>query len=658
MKIRNFPKQEILIFLPILLIASILLGKALFPGKNGIIYGGDLLSQFYYWKGFLRDSLFAGFVPFWNPYNFSGMPFLAHPAVAAFYPFTLLFLILPINIAFSINYYIHLVIGGAGVFFLSKRYGGALSSFISSSVFMLGGFISARIYAGHFDLLTTSVWIPWVIFAFLRISDNPKSKRNFLLGIISLSLLILAGYSAYLVFILEFILFLTVYLFIKRKPDLSKIVGSYLLVIIFSLGITGVQWLPTWQLTKNSIRSQGLPYDLASWGSLPISGLKLFFNPLDRGELNKISFNLGGGPKENPFDHFVGRTPLLIIFIFIIFYFLSNKKIKARVNSDFWFYLVVCLFFLFVSFGGYLKPSLHYFLYQLIPFYRYIRIPIQNLIIPVVLIPVITGMILSKIKSQILQIIIGIVIIAELLVFGRNYIFLTALPGQNHDKSIINNIVKTPGDGRILPAFRVISPILDRFDFNAGMMYGFESTSGYDPVILKNYYDFIDMANGGKFSSLVYYNVEIPPIDLNKNTADLLNVSAILNEDGSVVERKSYLPRFYFAEDNKCQDKNTNIRIIEYSINKIILKISNMCDSKLMSSEVDYPGWKASVDGKNTPIIKSNIAFRTIYLPKGEHQVEYYFYPYIYILGLITSIFSLITFYLIIKYSKFLIHDS
>ena len=98
---------------------------------------------------------------------------------------------------------------------------------------------------------------------------------------------------------------------------------------------------------------------------------------------------------------------------------------------------------------------------------------------------------------------------------------------------------------------------------------------------------------------------------------------------------------FYFAENNTCTVENKNIRIIEYSLNKIIVKTSNNCDAKLMSSEVYYPGWKARVDGKEKPIIVSNRVFRTLLLPEGNHTIEYYYYPEIYIIGLIISFLTL-----------------
>src|SRR3990167_7088461 len=147
----------LLLFLAILLIFYF---PVLKPDRDKIIYGGDLLSQFYYWKGYLKDSLLSGFIPFWNPYLFSGTPFLAHPATAFFYPATLIYLLLPLNISFSAVIAIHLALAFGGMYRFAGRYADRLSSVIAASLFAFGGYFTARIYAGHLDLLTTAAWLP------------------------------------------------------------------------------------------------------------------------------------------------------------------------------------------------------------------------------------------------------------------------------------------------------------------------------------------------------------------------------------------------------------------------------------------------------------------------------------------------------------------
>ena len=703
-------KKDYLFFLIIFLASFFFLGRAVFPGRDEIIYGGDLLTQFYYWKGYLAQNLRQMIVPFWNPYNFSGTPFLAHPTTTPFYPSTFLFLVLPLNLAFSLNYFIHLSIGGIGLFYFARKYSDRLSSLIGAIAFIWSGYFAARIYAGHVDILTTAVWIPWIMASFISLSQEPQSKKKLITAVFSLAMMILAGYGAYLVFIAFFISLYLVYLFLKKTKLISLVILSYFFAFAASVSLTSIQWIPAWQLSKYSIRGMGLPYDLASWGSLPISGLKLFIDPLNRTELNKITFNLGGGPMENPFDHYPGKvlliTVLLFLFIFIASKFIYKDKNKIKINFDFWFFGIAGLLFLSLSFAQNSTPNLHYLLYSLVPLYRYIRIPIQNLVIPVVLLPVIFSYIISKIKFAPLKLLAGFLVLGDLFLFGRQYIFLTEPPPKYIESAILDPVKLDSKEGRLLPALRVTSPLLTRFDLNFSLKYRIETTSGYDPVILKNYYDFIDAANGSKQSSLLLYNVEIPPVLLKKETLDFLNVNRILTDVQNVgtqdfpemgkgpgfilMENKNPLPLVFpvykvnefeseielkqLIAQNKsnlskeinllknelqdipgkvseCTENDTDYEIeqLQKNINSIIFKVHTSCPAFLTGSLVNYPGWRAKIDGKDTRVMNSNIAFRAIYVPSGVHTVEYYYFPGIYITGFLISLISAIGFLLILR---------
>jgi hypothetical protein len=59
----------------------------------------------------------------------------------------------------------------------------------------------------------------------------------------------------------------------------------------------------------------------------------------------------------------------------------------------------------------------------------------------------------------------------------------------------------------------------------------------------------------------------------------------------------------------------------------------------LVVADTDYPGWEATIDGRPTPILRANVAFRAVEIPAGEHVVEFRFRPASARHGLLASLF-------------------
>ncbi len=69
---------------------------------------------------------------------------------------------------------------------------------------------------------------------------------------------------------------------------------------------------------------------------------------------------------------------------------------------------------------------------------------------------------------------------------------------------------------------------------------------------------------------------------------------------------------------------------------KITVKVTN--PALLFLSDNYYPGWKVKVNGKDSPLLKANYAFRAVVVPKGSSTVEFYYDPKIFFVGIIMSV--------------------
>lgn len=63
-------------------------------------------------------------------------------------------------------------------------------------------------------------------------------------------------------------------------------------------------------------------------------------------------------------------------------------------------------------------------------------------------------------------------------------------------------------------------------------------------------------------------------------------------------------------------------QVVEYEANRLVIETTAETPAVLVVSEMNYPGWMASVDGKTTPIHGTNFVLRGVAVPAGRHRVE------------------------------------
>lgn len=180
-----------------------------------------------------------------------------------------------------------------------------------------------------------------------------------------------------------------------------------------------------------------------------------------------------------------------------------------------------------------------------------------------------------------------------------------------------------------------------------------QSVGGYHAAKLRVYQDLMDLANIDNFAGSTHQLV-------NPFLWNLMNVKYVImpdaNRQPAIQPNPTALPRAFFVnnyavakpidilrhlklgdfnpKDTVFLEKNISesiepahftalVEIKEYKNEYIKIQTKNLGNNFLFISEIYYePSWKAYIDGKETPIYKSNYAFRGIIVPAGEHQVE------------------------------------
>lgn len=97
------------------------------------------------------------------------------------------------------------------------------------------------------------------------------------------------------------------------------------------------------------------------------------------------------------------------------------------------------------------------------------------------------------------------------------------------------------------------------------------------------------------------------------------------------------------------KDSLATIKLDLYKPNHLKYTSNNTDDGFAVFSEIYYPkGWKATIDGKETPIYRVNYTLRGLDIPKGKHTIEFKFEPQVVKTGSTITLFSSIGMVLLI----------
>ncbi len=214
-------------------------------------------------------------------------------------------------------------------------------------------------------------------------------------------------------------------------------------------------------------------------------------------------------------------------------------------------------------------------------------------------------------------------------------------------------------DSRILPP-----------NFSAG--YGIQSLDGYDPLFLMRYAELSAAVgrNEPNINPPFGFNRIITPQNYQTNLINFLNVRYLLtlgdmeneifekvSEENETKIYENFIERVYFVEktvgaENKydaidklftnrnelsyvaiVEDEKYDLfnkswspgraGIVDYSPNKVIIRVENDKEGFLVFSDSYYPTWRVSIDGVESEIYRTNFNFRGIIVPANSSEIVF-----------------------------------
>ncbi|MGL5920221.1 MAG: YfhO family protein, partial [Bacteroidales bacterium] len=223
-------------------------------------------------------------------------------------------------------------------------------------------------------------------------------------------------------------------------------------------------------------------------------------------------------------------------------------------------------------------------------------------------------------------------------------------------KKIENPFPKSPADEAILqdkdPNYRVYNLTRDPFN-DATTSYYHKSIGGYHPAKLRNYQDLIEhQISKNNMAVINMLNTKYlivpgeggqPQAQLNPgalgNAWFVNNIQWVNNANEEMSALDHFNPSETAVIDKRFEkyvtdaaqirkDSADQVKLTHFAPNALTYSVNNP-EGKgfIVFSETFYDGWKATIDGKELPIVRVDYVLRGLEVPQGNYEIKFVFEP-------------------------------
>ncbi len=647
----------------------------------------DALDLYLPWKHFITESLKSGELPLWNPSLNYGFAQMGDPGT--WYPISWLIGLFGKYDLTSLNieYLFHLWLAGAGMYSVGKnlKLTRAASILIGTS-YMLSGFFIGN--AQHVGWLVSAAWFPFAFLYFRQIAFTSSKIAILKFGFV-LFLMLSGGYPG--IFISTGYIFLFYFLAligksVRRKNffTLRKLSWKFGLAAVFSLVISAVVIVSSFDLSEHLTRGTGLSESNSTWN--------IFHGSLDPKAISSFIFPHPSGLWRSGFWDtkiaFINcYAGILMLVCFLTAFFHRNTSSKFRTFG------LLSILFMLLALGKH--TPLRGWSSEL-PFMDLFRYPSLFRFLGIFFLLLVAGNGLDRIRSNknfknaflrfltLTTILVGISTL--ILLF---YSTSTDIVDQNGLKKV-----------ELINRFTLQSGITFSILLMAFLLIKFEQKSiRFAPIAMMSLF-VLDMAvatqlnmsdtviterNPDTFSeALSVLPIDYPIPDLNKpmnETSDkalkrsvpflwrnLATYQKMPSLDGfspygikgmhqfmehSTSEEVFAKPFLFFVAHNALDDYGyienfstpdfKKLEISSYHNNGMEIQIETEENSKLIIQQAYYPHWKSYLNNDEVKIQKVSDLLMAVDIPQGTHCLRLHFYPKNIILTFwISSVFFLL----------------
>jgi len=686
---------------------------------------GDFTDQFYAFRTFMAEELWSGRLPLWNPFNFSGAPFLADIQSAVYYPIGLLVIFfagqgaLPL-VAVEIEVILHYFLASLFVYLFVKHLTRSRVAGLASGIIYAYGSYLTSYPKLQMAILEGQTWVPLALLAASLAAEEERRGRKrrtaawLMLGGVALGLSVLAGHGQTLLLaaytVLAYLLFVFFPLWwAEDRRGKVLIVARLLLLPAIALGLGAAQLIPSFEYMQLSTRAQ-MSFSRASGGflfsdllALVLPGLRVIYvgilplvlailalvlkrrrETIFWGIMAILALLLSLGGRTflftllylfaPGFNLFQGQERALQVFslaVAILAGYGTAILEHPMAHTAKHRYAAICCLLRWATIGAVVLSILAYWGTLLNPPESGdVSDLLERSVLLVILLALGTAVLYLRLRRRLRGWRLGLLLI-PILVFDLFSLNL----GQDLQRFRARDRFQPPPVVEFLqgqPApFRVWHE--RQLPGNYGVVWRLEDTGGISPLRLDRYQRFLNALPSDRARSLL--NVQyaftwehvLPDGQLVEEysdpeqdayfyrieaTAPLAYVvySAQIEADDTAALERLAVPDFdprqqvILAQDPGFElpgAGSATVQILERLPNRLELEVDTDADGVLVLSEIDYPGWQATVDGRQAPILRANTVLRALPLRAGQHKVEMVFRPWTVFAGLAISVLIL-----------------
>ncbi len=618
---------------------------------------------------FLRDELRENRFALWNPYNYGGYPVFANIQACFFHPLVFLSAFISSRLAwFSLPMLLEWAVvlqvwmGGVAAYRLFRELGlGSSPAWTGAVMFETGSYFASR--AEHIDSMMAAAWMPLAWLAVWKLKDRFRADWLAVLAA-ALGLSIWGGFPQATVAVFgSTVMFAAV--LVALRIARTKTIAWAALGCVLGISLAAVPFIPTAQLTELSVAKFRGDY-LGTGGGLYWQSLVSLVAP---NHYNIFDMSHFKGPWDPTFLYLYSSIGGLLLAI------LALVRRRNRITAVFGLLL---LFGSLWMLGD--KTILWRALYPLLP--ETIRIGIHPEYTYSIFSLAIAG--LAAIGLDSLRVVngvrwaIGLIIAADLFLVG------SGRPMNTAQSPVAAGITDNPVYSRDLRRYLNQNVPPWRFDTvdssmewtTSAPILQITSAAGISPMAPENAIQLRLFLHDGYRWGWNYplERLDSPIVDLSNvryivtRAEDISRFAAfpkfrhVASPPGSeLFENTGVLPRFFLVHQaqtvgslqeardlilrNQVDLRRTalvdaaialapngegdEVQTLRYQPDVIQLSTQASSAALLVLSETNYPGWRAWLDDRPTPIYSTDIALRGVMVPAGVHRVRMEFRPLI-----------------------------